>query len=92
MSSKSKTTTDHDVIKQWVEARGGKPANVQGTGGKASAGVLRIEFPGQGSDDQLDELSWEEFFIKFDANNLAFLYQDTTADGSTSRFYKFVNR
>jgi hypothetical protein len=33
MSAESKTTTDHDEIKKWVESRGGKPATVKGTGG-----------------------------------------------------------
>ena len=29
---------------------------------------------------------------KFDEAGLAFLYQDKTADGGTSRFHKFVRR
>ena len=86
----TKTTTDHDEIRQWVEARDGRPATVRGTGSGDEPGVLRIDFPG-GADD-LDELSWEDFFAKFDQEGLAFLYQETTADGEESRFSKFVNR
>lgn len=88
----SKTTTDHDEIKQWIEGRGGKPAGVKDTGGGGDPGILRVEFPGQGSDEQLEELSWDEFFNKFEDNNLAFLYQDETADGEQSRFFKFISR
>lgn len=92
MSTDSKTTTDHEEIRTWTEKRGGKPAGVADTGGKADPGILRIEFPGHGDDSRLDEISWEEFFDKFEESKLAFLYQDKTADGEISRFFKFVRR
>lgn len=92
MTSASKTT-DHDEIRKWAEARGGKPARVNASGHKKGGGILRIDFeePG-GDDDNLEELSWEEFFVTFDRNELAFLHQDKTADGKVSRFNKFVHR
>jgi hypothetical protein len=55
-------------------------------------GILRIDFPGQGEDEDLEPISWEDFFRKFDENNLAFLYQEQTSDGKISRFSKFVRR
>ena len=85
--SSSSTTTDHDEIRKWAEARDGHPAMVK-TGGKG--GILRIDF-GE-PEDNLTEVSWEEFFEVFDENKLAFLYQDKTHDGGTSRFNKFVER
>lgn len=78
-------TRDHDVIRQWTEARGGKPAKVE-TGGKG--GVLRIDFDRK--DDNLTEIDWEEFFAIFDESDVDFLYQDKSADGHESRFNKFV--
>ena len=89
--SESKTTTDHDEIRRWVEGRGGKPASVKGTGGE-EPGVLRIDFPGRGDEDSLKEISWDEFFDKFEKENLAFLYQEETKGGNESRFFKFVER
>lgn len=85
--SSSETTTNHKTIQQWAEARNGRPSVIR-TGGKG--GVLRIDF-GEKEED-FDEISWEEFFKIFDDNNLAFLYQDKTKDGETSRFNKFVER
>jgi hypothetical protein len=85
--SSSDTTTDHDEIREWAETRDGHPAKVD-TGGKG--GILRIDF-GE-PEDNLQEISWDEFFQIFDENKLAFLYQDKTADGGNSRFNKFVNR
>jgi len=90
--SSSKTTTNHDEIRKWAEARGGKPATVKRTESNGEAGVLRIDFPGYRGSDSLEEISWDEFFKKFDEKQLAFLYQDETSSGEQSRFFKLVSR
>ena len=92
MAGESQTTTDHNTIREWVERRGGRPAAVKGTGSNGDPGILRIDYPGRGDDEALEEISWEEFFDAFEANNLAFVYQEDTADGEESRFSKFVSR
>jgi hypothetical protein len=86
MDGLSKTTTDHNEIREWAEYRGGKPARVKGTGNDDDPGILRIEFPGYGEDENLETISWDEFFKKFDESGLAFLC------GGESRFFKFVDR
>lgn len=92
MAGESKTTQDHEEIKRWAEERGGKPAVVRDTEGQGQGvGVLRINFPGYSGDDSLEEISWDEWFKTFDEKNLSFLYQDETADGQQSRFFKLVN-
>lgn len=88
----SHTTTNHREIRQWVEDRGGKPATVKRTKTGQRPGVLRIDFPGYSGKDSLETISWEEFFEKFEAEELAFLYQEQTKKGSTSRFFKLVER
>jgi hypothetical protein len=89
----SKVTTDHDEIRRWIEERKGRPASVQRTGGNGDdAGLLRVDYPGYGEDESLQEISWEDFFDKFEEKNLAFLYQEKTKDGGISRFSKFVKR
>ena len=92
MAGESKTTTKHDEIRKWAEARGGKPVTVRGTGDKDEPGVLRIDFPGGAGSDRLEEISWEEWFEKFDEKDLAFLYQDKKANGEQSTFFKLVSR
>jgi len=84
------TTTDHDSIRKWAEARGGQPTRVRGTEGKDGSGILRIDF--DKPEESLEQISWEDFFETFEDRELAFLYQDKTADGHTSRFFKFVHR
>lgn len=92
MAGESKTTTDHNTIKKWVEERGGVPAAVKQTEGDGDPGVLRIHFPGYGEEETFDEVDWDTFFEKFEDNNLAFLYQEKTKDGKQSRFFKLVRR
>ena len=83
----SHKTTNHDEIREWVEARGGRPAIVRGTE-RGDSALLRIDFAEPS--ENLEEVPWEEFFKIFDENNLEFLYQKETADGKESRFFKFV--
>lgn len=89
--SSAQTTTDHDQIRKWIEARKGRPSVVGATADNGRAGaLLRIDFGDR--DEALDEIEWEEFFRIFEDSNLAFLHQDKTADGQQSRFSKFVSR
>jgi hypothetical protein len=92
MSGESKTTTDHDAIRRWVEERGGRPARVKDTGSNGDPGILRVDYPGRGDDEALEEISWDDWLRAFDENELAFLYQEETKDGNESRFSKLVAR
>jgi hypothetical protein len=89
----TKITTDHDEIRKWAEARGGRPAVVRATHDQGG-GIIRIEFPDapHAQHDALAEISWQEFFAKFDEADLALLYQEETAGGERSNFNKLVGR
>jgi hypothetical protein len=89
----SKTTQDHDEIRRWAEARGAVPAEVASTHKKDEPGILRFEFPNapNRNDSKLSEISWDEFFEKFDESNLELVYQEKTADGEVSNFNKLVH-
>lgn len=88
--SSSQTTTDHDTIRKWIEQRDGTPSVVTGTKDDAGEGILRVDF--REPDKKLQEIPWDAFFETFEDRKLAFLYQDKTADGQESRFFKFVDR
>jgi len=88
----SRVSTDHDEIRQWAEERGAHPACVRGTGDKGDTGLLRLDFPGYSGGDSLQEITWDEFFQKFDEQGLALLYQESTARGQQSNFNKLVSR
>jgi hypothetical protein len=92
--AQANVTTEHDVIRKWAEARDGRPAVVRSTQSKDATGIIRIEFPGapNAKDENLEEISWEEFFEKFDEANLALIYQEQTARGERSNFNKLVGR
>jgi hypothetical protein len=61
--SSAQPTINHDVIRKWVEKRGGRPARVaEAPGKKGSGGILRIDFAEP--DETLEQISWEEFFCR----------------------------
>jgi hypothetical protein len=90
MASATKTTTDHQEIRRWVESHGGKPATVRGTEDRTGAGVLRFVFRDKGDED-LEVIDWDEWFAKFDDAGVALLYQEHKASGEDSTFFKLVN-
>jgi hypothetical protein len=92
MASQSRTTTNHEEIRRWVEQHDGKPACVRGTGSDDDPGVLRIDFPGGTGEDVRQHLDWDEWFAKFDDSDLAFLYQAEKSSGEDSTFFKLVQR
>lgn len=84
----AQATTDHDQIRNWVEARGGHPARVKRTGSRKDPGVLRIDFPGFTGEDTLEQIEWDEFFEWFDRNDLSLLLSEEEGN----RFNKLVSR
>lgn len=53
---------------------------------------LRFDFPGGAGDESLEQISWDEWFEKFDSQGLALLYQEKKASEEGSTFFKLVNR
>lgn len=92
VSGSAKASIDHDEIREWVESHGGHPAMVKRTARNGKGGILRIDFPGYSGKDTLEEVSWDQFFDKFEESQLAFLYQDQAKSGRPSRFNKLVSR
>lgn len=92
MSGERYLTTDHDRIREWVEERGGRPATVASTHEDDDVGLIRLDFPGSSGEGSLEEISWEEWFEKFDESDLVLLHQETLASGETSTFNKLIKR
>jgi hypothetical protein len=83
---RSLVTTSHEVIRQWAQERGGRPATVEGTEHGDLLGVLRLDF-GEPT-DRLREVSWDEWFATFDERRLNFVHQEERSDGRTSTFFR----
>lgn len=91
MAGTSKRTTDHATIRRWAEERGAKPCAVMGMGAGHEASGLRLAFP-EHSGPWLKEITWDEFFQRFEEKGLEFLYQDVTRNGERSDFFTLINR
>ena len=74
----NRTTTDHEEIRRWAEERGGRPAAVVNSQNNedVAAGGLRIDFPDYDSGEPLQEITWTEFFDRFEEENLTFIFQE----------------
>ena len=90
-SSEQKVTIDHDEIRRWAEERDGRPAQVRGTG-KGEPGILRFDLPGGADAQTLEHISWEDWFEKFEAQQLAVVLQEHKADGEPSTFSRIIAR
>ena len=88
----TRTTTDHDEIREWVEARGAEPGCVTGTGESDGLESLRIDFSEAEDDPDLESISWDAFFEKFEDADFAFRYQDQKHNGEQSYYHRFVHR
>jgi hypothetical protein len=91
-SHESHRTHDHDIIQQWAEQRDGRPARVKGTANYDDPGIIRIDFPGYSGEEDLEEISWDDFFRKFEEKQLALVCQEGTEAGQTSHFSKLIER
>lgn len=91
-SAKTRVLSEPEEIRRWAEERGAKPTCVKRTGGSNDVGIIRLDFPGYSGEESLQEISWDDWFEKFEESNLALLVQDTTVGGQKSNFNKLVSR
>lgn len=82
-------TRNHDVIKHWAEERKATPATIK-SNKPEDARVLRFNFPGYGGEN-LQEISWDEWFKPFDERDLVFLFQEHQKAGNQSNFFHLDN-
>ncbi|NMN99171.1 hypothetical protein [Antrihabitans stalactiti] len=83
------TTTDHEAIRRWVEARGGTPTARRGVGTADASTELGIDFSQHGRDDDIKHISWTDWFAQFEHADLAF---STNGSETDDTFFEFVSR
>ena len=93
-----KVTVNHNEIKEWAKKYKGKPELLSNTETETGAIGIRIDFPGKIDDMYLSEdhhpkhLSWDDFFKTFEAQSLAFEYEDGKHLDDPSAAYHFIRR
>lgn len=88
------STRDHAVILRWAASRRAEPATGEATKtGPATVNVkdggagIRFNFPGRGL---FRPITWDEWFENFDSHQLAFVFDNDSADGPPSNRYRLV--
>jgi len=61
-----------------------------GHGDDDDPGLIRLDFGER--DPSLEEISWDEFFEKFDQSELEFLYEEETTSADDGRLSQVVER
>lgn len=88
----TRTTTEHQQIRAWAEEHDAVPATVRQTA-DGGLGVLTLDMVGYGAgEEDLEHVSWDDWFAAFEDNGLAFVYQETKASGEDSTFFRLVDR
>ena len=92
----SKTLTDRQAIREWVEARGGNPVMMDTPDGTGIRTILQLTFGqealnadnNEGPDrvDGFQLSSWEEWFVALEKGNLAIEVSDDPAGGNEAEF------
>ncbi|WP_436912315.1 hypothetical protein [Halosimplex marinum] len=67
-------TTDPTLARSVIEERNGYPAHVPGSEGEGDSGLLRVGF--RDRDEDLKEISWEQFREEFEGKDLAAIYRE----------------
>lgn len=87
-------TQDPELIRQWADRRGGKPATGEATeSGPATVDVhdggagIRFNFPGAGP---YRPIPWPEWFDNFRTHDLVFVYERDTPDQMPSPRYRLL--
>ncbi len=86
MDTEFKRTTNHDVIRQWVEEHDGTPINSAGVNAEE---IIDIGF-GSAVDESL-KITWDEFFERLDTNGLAFRHSEDVIRGQENLSYSFIS-
>ena len=89
-NGQSLVTRSHDVIKRWAEERKADPATVARKSESDRPRVLRFDFPGYGG-QELEHITWDEWFSAFDERRLSFIYQEKLKSGQQSNFFRLDN-
>ncbi|HYC71958.1 MAG TPA: hypothetical protein VEB66_12170 [Opitutaceae bacterium] len=84
-------TIDHRRIRRWAEDRKGRPVAVKYAGTDPAA-TLRFEFGDRRVDPDVDELTWTDFFERFEDLRLAFVHDRDGPNGARGSFHKFAPR
>ena len=79
-------TTDREQIRRWAEKHETVPVRAAETGGND------LRLLSNPDDDRGEQLSWDQFFERFEAESLALRYRETAASGEGQPAYEFVDR
>jgi len=79
-------TTDREQIREWADEHETVPVLAEGMG---DTSLRLLSNP---DDDRGEQLSWDQFFDRFETESLALRYRETATRGEGQPAYEFVGR
>lgn len=70
------TTAEHALVRKLIEDRKGYPAHLESSESQGDSGLLQVGLTNEDEQENLKELSWEQFFEEFEEKDLAFAYRE----------------
>jgi hypothetical protein len=86
--ARTRATTDHDEIRRWMESLRARPAVIE-AGARGEPDIIQVHLPGS-SGENVHDVSWAEFFARFDEGKLALVYHERA--GRKSPAHRLVRR
>lgn len=85
-------TTDNDEIRTWIEDHDGVPVIIKGVveDKGESPEMLHVSFGPMSPD--MEEMDWDEFFERFENENLALVYDDAEPLVEGTPDFEFTDR
>ncbi|MFC7045198.1 hypothetical protein ACFQH6_07055 [Halobacteriaceae archaeon GCM10025711] len=91
-AGEQRATTNHALIRNWVDDHDGYPAHRAKSEGQGDSGLLRLGFRAVDDQESLTEITWDQFFEEFEAESLVFVYHDDVPDHAADEYTKLVER
>jgi hypothetical protein len=90
LAGKGIPLTDPEPGVTWPRARQQQLITPRRERATAAGPSSAFDYRVAGADESLEEISWDEFFRKFESEILGLVYQEQTASGEEVRFLKLV--
>lgn len=87
MDTETIVTTDHDEIRNWIEAHNGLPAIKDKRDN--SRGVIDIVFSAHDKNPEFEIISWDEFFDTFDSLNMEFHFDPNEKEVNEAKEFSY---
>src|SRR5690606_12525991 len=72
-------TSNHTEIRRWAKRHGARPGIARDTIASRDLDQLTLVLPGERGEENVEFIDWDEFFRRFDEEEMVFVYEERKA-------------